>query len=111
MKQMMLAMLISVSTVLGGCGNEILAIENNNNYRWQRFMNDQEFEKITEGMRYMDVVKIAGGAGEKQNDNTYLWHDELLITRGYEIVFIDDKVTEKSIVELHGAVKEADDAK
>ena len=110
MKKIRLGMLISVSVLISGCGNEILAIESANTYRWQRFMNDAEFEKVNDGMNYMDVVRIAGGAGEKQQGTTYIWHDELLITRGYEIQFDNDKVINKKVIELHGAVADEDDA-
>ncbi|CEA03815.1 hypothetical protein BN1050_01695 [Metalysinibacillus saudimassiliensis] len=110
MKKIILGILISSSVLASGCGNELLAVESSNDYRWQRFMNDTEFDKVSNGMSYMDVVRTAGGAGKKQKSGTYLWHDELLITRGYEIQFKEDKVIDKKIVELHGAVTDEDDA-
>lgn len=106
MKQYLLFILL---VGLVGCSNnEIVEIEQSNSYEWQKYMNGEEFAKLQEGMTYMDVVKIAGGAGElqlddkKNNKQMYIWLDERLLTQAYEITFEDDQLVSKNIVERRG---------
>ncbi|MCH7323946.1 hypothetical protein LZ480_18960 [Solibacillus sp. MA9] len=84
------------------CKDEILEIEESNAHRWQKYMNEQEYEQVKIGMPYMEVVKIAGGAGKEIKKNVYEWNDELLLTQGFRLTFKDDKVTKKEIVERRG---------
>lgn len=94
------------SMLLIGCSNKIIEIEEANNYSWQKYMNDEEYAKIKNGMSYMDVVEIAGGAGELQEKSekvvVFLWLDERLMTQAYEIEFSNDEVTNKKVVERKG---------
>jgi hypothetical protein len=84
------------------CKDEILEIEENNTYRWQKFMNAEEYEQLDLGMSYLDVVKVAGGAGKEVAPNIYEWNDELLFTKGYRITFEEDRLIEKVIVPRRG---------
>ena len=93
---------------MGCSSNKIVNIEQSNNYEWQKYMNSAEFVKLKEGMSYMDVVEIAGGAGKLQSGNKkseikiYLWLDERLLTQAYEIRFKKDELTSKKVVERRG---------
>ncbi|CAM5206842.1 hypothetical protein UACE39S_05948 [Ureibacillus acetophenoni] len=75
--------------------NKYYYIEETNNYRWQKFMNEEEFLQLEKGMTYMDVVKIAKGRGERLTDYSYLWYDELLLTKQYIITFEDHQLVGK----------------
>lgn len=96
--------LFGLFLVLAGCSdtNEILNIEAGNSYEWQRYMSEEEFNKVEIGMSYMEVVKIAKGAGEEINLNTYVWPDEIVLTHAYELKFEADKLVEKNVVERRG---------
>ncbi len=65
-------------------------------------MNEEEFNKLEEGMSYIEVVKVAGGEGKEVASNTYEWVDEQLMTQAYEIKFENDKLLEKKIIEKRG---------
>ena len=85
-----------------GCQDEILTIEESNTHSWQKYMNEQEYEQIKDGMSYIEVVRIAGGAGTKVKDDVYEWNDELLMTQGYQLTFKNNKLIKKEIVERRG---------
>lgn len=97
-----LIVLLSAIVLFGCSSNEIISIEDSNTYAWQKYMNEDEFNQLEEGMSYMDVVKVAKGAGKQVNDQTYMWPDELLITQAYEIEFKDDQLVDKRIVQKRG---------
>lgn len=84
------------------CKDEILEIEEENAYSWQKYMNEQEYEEIKKGMSYLEVVRIAGGAGKEIKANIYEWNDELLLTKGYRLTFKEDTLTKKEIIERRG---------
>ena len=65
-------------------------------------MNEQEYEQVTKGMSYMEVVRIAGGAGTEIDKDVYEWDDELLLTQGYQFTFKKGKLTKKELVERRG---------
>ena len=52
--------------ILAGCSSEFVEIESNNEFSWQKFMNEEEFNEIKEGMSYIDVVRVVGGEGTIQ---------------------------------------------
>ena len=83
-------------------GNEILEIEEKNEYSWQKYMNEDEYNQLQKGMSYMDVVRIVGGAGKEINSDIYEWSDELLLTKGYQIQFKNDRLVKKEIEERQG---------
>lgn len=96
--------LVSFLTLVGCSeGNYLADVEAKNHYVWQKYMNEEEFNQVQEGMTYIDVVEIAKGRGEQLDEETYMWLDEIMLTQVYEITFVDDKVTEKKIVERRGA--------
>ncbi|MFP3916887.1 hypothetical protein U5N28_03660 [Lysinibacillus telephonicus] len=82
--------------------NKIYNIEDSNAYYWQKYMNEEEFAKLKNGMSYMDVVGIAKGGGEQVSAGVFRWDDELLMTQGYEIHFENDKLIDKKIYEKRG---------
>ena len=84
------------------CKDEILEIEEKNRYIWQKYMNEEEYEKIVEGMSYLEVVRITGGAGKETKANTFEWNDELLLTKGYRLIFEEDALVKKEIIERRG---------
>lgn len=88
--------------LLVGCKDEIIDIEESNNFHWQKNMSEQEFKDIEEGMTYLEVVKIARGAGEKITDDKYVWDDEIKLTQAYELRFEDDQLVSKHILEKKG---------
>ncbi|MEG0384650.1 MAG: hypothetical protein RR642_07855 [Solibacillus sp.] len=90
---------------LAACNNEIIEIEEHNTYRWQRYMNEEEYKNLEKGMSYIDVVKIAGGAGVKVDESIYEWDDEILLTKGYQIHFEDGDLIKKEIVKRKGYSK------
>ncbi|MER2030935.1 MAG: hypothetical protein ABS903_17365 [Solibacillus sp.] len=96
---MLLAMLITA------CQDEVLEIEESNTYAWQKYMNDKEFEEVKEGMSYLEVVQISGGAGQEIDNGTYEWNDEILLTKGYRLKFEDDVLVKKEVVERKGNSK------
>ena len=88
---------------LVGCSsNKIAKIEDSNAFIWQKYMNEEEFEQLEEGMSYMEVVEIARGGGEQLDDNTFIWLDELLMTQAYEVYFEDEQLVEKRLIEKRG---------
>ena len=97
-----LCMVLLVMVTLVGCGDPILEIEENNKYHWQKYMNQEEFDRLEEGMTYLEVVEIAGGRGEEIESNKYQWRDEILMTQAYVIEFKDDQLLSKEVVELRG---------
>lgn len=108
--------LLSAIVLFGCSSNEIINIEDSNKYVWQKYMNEDEFNQLEDGMSYMEVVKVAGGPGKQTNDQTYTWQDELLITQAYEVDFKDNQLVDKRIVQKRGesvrdlpADKQADD--
>ncbi|MEK4701408.1 hypothetical protein MKX47_17880 [Solibacillus sp. FSL R7-0668] len=84
------------------CKDEILEIEEENAYSWQKYMNEREYGEIKKGMSYLEVVRIAGGAGKEAESNIYEWNDELLLTKGYRLTFKEDALTTKEIIERRG---------
>ena len=95
-------MLLFAMMILVGCGDPIVEIEENNRYHWQKYMNQEEFDRLEEGMSYLEVVEIVGGRGESIQNNRYQWRDEILMTQAYVIEFKDDQLLSKEIVELKG---------
>jgi len=88
---------------LVGCSsNKIAKIEDSNAFIWQKYMNEEEFEKLEEGMSYMEVVEIVRGRGEQLDENTFIWLDELLMTQAYEVNFEDEQLVEKRRIEKRG---------
>ena len=88
---------------LVGCSsNKIAKIEDSNAFIWQKYMNEEEFEKLEEGMAYMEVVEIVRGRGEQLDENTFIWLDELLMTQAYEVNFEDEQLVEKRRIEKRG---------
>ena len=94
--------LLSAIVLFGCSSNEMINIEDSNTYAWQKYMNEDEFNQLKEGMTYMEVVKIARGSGEQVNKHTYMWQDELLITQAYEIEFKNDKLVDKRVIQKRG---------
>jgi len=97
---MNISLFIGAIVILAGCGDPILDIEESNAYHWQKNMNETEFEKLKEGMSYIEVVKIAGGAGDIVKKDQYRWNDELLMTKTYIVRFKDDKLVDKEVIEV-----------
>ena len=92
-----------VAICLVGCSsNKIAKIEDSNAFIWQKYMNEEEFEKLEEGMSYMEVVEIVRGRGEQLDENTFIWLDELLMTQAYEVNFEDEQLVEKRRIEKRG---------
>lgn len=88
---------------LVGCSsNKIAKIEDSNAFIWQKYMNEEEFEKLEEGMSYMEVVEIVRGGGEQLDENTFIWLDELLMTQAYEVNFENEQLVEKRRIEKRG---------
>jgi len=85
-----------------GCSNEIADIEMSNEFSWQKFMSEEEFNEIQEGMSYIEVVRLVGGDGKKVASSTYEWPDEILLTQAYELKFEDDILIEKKVIEKRG---------
>lgn len=88
--------------VVSGCKDEILEIEESNTYSWQKYMNANEYNKLQKGMTYMEVVRIAGGAGKEVNTNTFEWNDEILLTKGYRVQFKEDVLVKMEVIERRG---------
>ena len=92
-----------VAICLIGCSsNKIAKIEESNAFIWQKYMNEEEFEQLEEGMSYMEVVEIARGGGEQLDENTFIWLDELLMTQAYEVYFEDEQLVDKRRIEKRG---------
>ena len=91
------------SICLAGCSsNKIAKIEDSNAFIWQKYMNEEEFEQLEEGMSYMEVVEIARGRGKQLDENTFIWPDELLMTQAYEVYFEEEQLVEKRLIEKRG---------
>lgn len=86
---------------IGGT-DEIIDIEEANAYSWQKYMNETEFDLLTDNLSYMEVVEIVGGAGEQIEEDTYIWQDEILLTVAYKIHFQDGQLSSKEMIEKHG---------
>ncbi len=82
--------------------NKFHDLEDMNSFRWQRYMNEDEFAKLEKGMSYLDVVEIAKGEGEQIKEGVYIWDDEILVTQSYEIQFEDGKLQKKRVIEKRG---------
>lgn len=102
MRKLCMLLLVVAIVTLVGCGDPILDIEEKNIYYWQKYMNQEEFESLEEGMSYLEVVESAGGRGDKLKNNIYQWRDETLMTQAYVIEFKDDQLLSKEVVELKG---------
>lgn len=98
-----LAMLLIM--LVTACQDEVLEIEESNTYVWQKYMNEEEYEKVKEGMSYLEVVRISGGAGQEIDNGTYEWNDEILLTKGYRLKFEEDVLVKKEVVERKGNSK------
>ena len=94
--------LMVVICLVGCSSNKVAKIEESNAFIWQKYMNEEEFEQLEEGMSYMEVVEIARGGGEQLDDNTFIWLDELLMTQAYEVYFEDEQLVEKRRIEKRG---------
>ena len=88
--------------LIGCSSTKIAKIEESNAFIWQKYMNEEEFEKLEEGMSYMEVVEIARGGGEQLDENTFIWLDELLMTQAYEVYFEDEQLAQKHRIEKRG---------
>jgi hypothetical protein len=99
---MKLAVRITALVILAGCSSEIVEIESSNEFAWQKYMNEEEFNEIKEGMTYIEVVRVVGGEGEKAAAGIYEWPDEQIMTQAYELKFEDDKLVDKKIIEKRG---------
>ena len=95
-------MLIAVICLVACTSNKVAKIEESNAFIWQKYMNEEEFEQLEEGMSYMEVVEIARGGGEQLDDSTFIWLDELLMTQAYEVYFEDEQLVEKRRIEKRG---------
>lgn len=95
---------------VSACGDPIQEIEDSNKYSWQRHMNAEEFEQLEEGMTYEEVAQIARGAGEKEDDSTYIWRDEISMTQLYEVTFDNGQLVNKEQQIIHGHSKRGLDA-
>ena len=108
MRMLLIYLILSAMFLVGCNANKIANIEDDNNFLWQRYMNECEFNDLKKGFSYMEVVEIAGGVGELIDEDSetgrqvYAFPDELLLTQAYEITFINDQLTRKRIVERHG---------
>lgn len=98
----MIIVLLSAIVLFGCSSNKMINIEDSNTYAWQKYMNEDEFNQLKEGMSYMEVVEVARGPGEQADDSKYIWQDELLITQAYEIEFKEDKLIGKKIIQKRG---------
>ena len=85
--------------------NRYYNLEDGNSYHWQRYMNEEEFNELKEGMSYSEVVEVAKGRGERTEQGVYEWKDELLLTQAYVIQFQDGKLITKEIVRKSGYSK------
>ncbi|WP_339174006.1 hypothetical protein MKY51_16330 [Solibacillus sp. FSL R5-0691] len=100
-----ICLVMLLTMLIAACQDEVLEIEESNTYVWQKYMNEEEYEKVKEGMSYLDVVRISGGAGQKINKDTYEWNDEILLTKGYRLKFNDEVLVKKEVVERKGNSK------
>lgn len=82
--------------------NAVYNIEDTNPFVWQKYMNEDEFNQLENGMSYMEVVEIAKGRGEQLKENVFIWNDELLMTKAYEIHFEEDRLVEKKVIKKRG---------
>lgn len=82
--------------------SEIVDIEEQNIYRWQKYMNENEYMKLQKGIFYIDAVEIAGGAGVKMSEGIYEWNDEILLTKGYRVYFKKGQLIWKEVVTKKG---------
>lgn len=77
--------------------NKFYTIEEMNQFRWQKFMSEEEYNQLEDGMSYMEVVKIVKGRGDQLTENTFVWKDEILLTQCYLITFEDNGLVSKQI--------------
>ena len=94
--------LIALICLVGCSSNKVAKIEESNAFIWQKYMNEEEFNQLEQGMSYMEVVEIARGGGEQLDDHTFIWLDELLMTQAYEVYFEDEQLVEKRRIEKRG---------
>ena len=99
----MVSILIFALLSVIGCQDYVLNAEDRNVYEWQKYMNEDEFNQLEQGMSYMDVVKIAGGAGTEIATSVYEWRDEILLTQAYLLYFKDGKLITTEIIEKRGS--------
>ena len=53
------AVLLLCCFVMAGCvSNKMIKIEDDNNYHWQRYMNEAEFNDLRKGFTYMKQQKL-----------------------------------------------------
>lgn len=97
---------LAIALVLSSCAayeqGKLIDIEDSNAYIWQKYMSEQEFNQLEEGMSYLDVVNTAKGIGTLQKEGIYIWQDEDRLTQAYEIHFQNDRLVEKKVLELRG---------
>lgn len=86
-----------------GCQDRELNVEDENIYEWQKYMSEDEFSQLEQGMSYMEVVKVAGGAGNEIETNVYEWRDEILLTQAYVVYFEDGELVNTEIIEKRGS--------
>ncbi|MEC1180817.1 hypothetical protein P9B03_20410 [Metasolibacillus meyeri] len=98
----MLVVTLSLNSCVAYEHGKLIDIEDSNAYVWQKYMSEQEFNQLEEGMSYLDVVNTAKGMGALQKDGIYIWQDEDTLTKAYEIQFQNDQLVEKKVVELKG---------
>ncbi len=98
----MLVVTLSLNSCVAYEHGKLIDIEDSNAYVWQKYMSEQEFNQLEEGMSYLDVVNTAKGMGTLQKDGIYIWQDEDTLTKAYEIQFQNDQLVEKKVVELKG---------
>ena len=91
-------MLLSIK----GCTIATLDIEDNIAYTCQKYMNEQEYVLLEEGISYMDTVAIADGADKKIENNEYVWQNEIVRTRAYEVRSENNKLVSKIISKKRG---------
>lgn len=83
--------------------NKFYDIEDTNAFRWQKYMNEDEYHQLQEGMTYMDVVNIAKGRGEQLTEQSFMWKDEQSLKKSYIITFHEDRLVGKLIYNRHHA--------
>jgi hypothetical protein len=85
--------------------NKYFDIEDTNAFRWQKYMNEEEFHQLEQGMTYIDVVNVAKGRGEQLTDHSFIWKDEYLLMRTYIITFQEGQLVGKFIYNKSNSIK------
>ena len=72
--------------------DEVLEVEEKNNYSWQKYMNEDEYNQLEINMSYIDVVRIVGGAGEEVDADTYEWNDTYSdrLSRNQVVIYVSE---------------------